>query len=164
MEYPNLPERKLIDIPANSRASRGTCKIITTRWSQTKPSKLAIDGSTRKTCPIRAYNSTTPLKMRAERCREHKQLRKRMQGAQRATLWIFYLFIPVISTPMLALTNDPTMLFAGICKMIPLYWQMIPLCCYTWEHCNKIKTTINSGQIKKKEQFICTAKKDRVKS
>jgi hypothetical protein len=24
MEYPNLPERKLIDIPANSRASRGT--------------------------------------------------------------------------------------------------------------------------------------------
>src|SRR3954467_3573370 len=41
MEYPNLPERKLIDIPANSRASRGTCKIITTRWSETKPSKLA---------------------------------------------------------------------------------------------------------------------------
>src|SRR6187401_2504435 len=39
MEYPNLPERKLIDIPANSRASRGTCKIITTRWSETKPSK-----------------------------------------------------------------------------------------------------------------------------
>ena len=102
MEYPNLPERKLIDIPANSRASRGTCKIITTRWSETKPSKLAklltclqklfsvkddhhlyksfsmcsIDGSTRKTCPIRAYNSTTPLKTRAERCREHKQLRK----------------------------------------------------------------------------------------
>ena len=28
MEYPNLPERKLIDIPTNSRASRGTCKII----------------------------------------------------------------------------------------------------------------------------------------
>ena len=28
MEYPNLPERKLIDIPANSRASWGTCKII----------------------------------------------------------------------------------------------------------------------------------------
>src|SRR4051812_45093904 len=41
MEYPNLPERKLIDIPANSRASRGTCKFITTHWSETKPSKLA---------------------------------------------------------------------------------------------------------------------------
>ena len=41
MEYPNLPERKLIDIPANSRASRGTCKFITTQWSETKPSKLA---------------------------------------------------------------------------------------------------------------------------
>ena len=56
MEYPNLPERKLIDILANSRASRGTCKIIIlplprcnpttphniimTRWSETKPSKL----------------------------------------------------------------------------------------------------------------------------
>ena len=28
MEYPNLPERKLIDFPANSRASWGTCKFI----------------------------------------------------------------------------------------------------------------------------------------
>ena len=25
MEYPKLPERKLIDVPAISRASRGTC-------------------------------------------------------------------------------------------------------------------------------------------
>ena len=24
LEYPNLPERKLIDVPANSRASQGT--------------------------------------------------------------------------------------------------------------------------------------------
>jgi hypothetical protein len=29
MEYPNLPERKLIDVPAISRASRGTCKHFT---------------------------------------------------------------------------------------------------------------------------------------
>ena len=26
MEYPNLPERKLIDVPAISRAYRGTCR------------------------------------------------------------------------------------------------------------------------------------------
>ena len=41
MEYPNFPERKLIDIPATSRASRGTCKIIMTRRASQGPQAAA---------------------------------------------------------------------------------------------------------------------------
>ena len=34
MEYPNLLERKLIDVPANSRASRGTCTEFTDKYTR----------------------------------------------------------------------------------------------------------------------------------
>jgi hypothetical protein len=41
MEYPNLPERKLIDVPAISRASRGTCTSISQKISESRPAGIS---------------------------------------------------------------------------------------------------------------------------
>ena len=69
MEYPNLPERKLIDVPAISRVSRGTCKHFT---------KISIHISgrhLRPTCPRHDGRSTN----------NHDKLHDMMVGAQTTT-------------------------------------------------------------------------------